>query len=358
MGFKVSEIARVTRAPNRKEIESRMFLAVDLGFGYVKAVSDKGRALFPSVIAPAGESNVFDMGGDLPGHVIEVRLQGTTKRNRLYVGELAARDGRAAQLTFGRDRFARDASLVLTLAAAHLVGADGPVTLGFGVPLAYYSKLKEEVAHSLQGAGAYVSVNGSPEHLINLHEVHVFPQGVGAFYSPNLRLPGDGTLGLIDVGFYTTDYLLVEISPQGVQPYTEHMSSVEVGVSTALKVFADRFRQETGKPLTLVEAERLWKRGEITFAGRRLSVKEWADEARTQAARSIVEAVRAAWSERIDFVDGVILAGGGALEFEPVLRRDLPGVSVAPDPQFANAQGFLAILKRVCSGSEAAAARV
>lgn len=335
-----------------------MFVSVDLGFGYTKAISEQGRICFPSVIAPAGEDTVFDMGGELPGHVVEVRAQGSMKRNRLYVGELAARDGRAAQLTFGRDRFARDASLVLTLAAAYLVGANGPVVLGYGVPLAYYSKLKAQVAAALGGVSTFVSVNGGPERLITLREVRVFPQGVGAFYSPLLTLPEEGTLGLVDVGFYTTDYLLVEISRQkGVQPYTEHMSSVEVGVSTALKVFADRFRQETGRPLTLVEAERIWNRREISFAGRRMVVAEMAQEAKERVAESIAEAVRAAWSERIDFVDRIVLAGGGAVDFEGVLKSRLPGVTVAPDPQFANAQGFLSILKRVCSASNPAAAR-
>lgn len=332
-----------------------MLVSVDLGFGYTKAVSDKGRIIFPSVIAPAGESAIFDMGADLPGHIVELRHPSSTKRNRHYVGELAARDGRAAQLSFGRDRFARDASLVLTMAAVDLVGADGRITLAFGLPLSHYSKLKHDVVKALQGVSAYVSVNGDREHVITLSEVHVFPQGVGAFYNPKLKLPEGGLFGLVDIGFYTTDYLLVEIGSRGLMPFTEHMSSVEIGVSTALKIFSDRFRRETGRQLTLVESEQLWKKPYITFGGTKMPLIGMADEARNQTAKAIAEAVKAAWAEKIDFIDGLVLAGGGAIEFESSLWSLLPGVKTAPDPQFANAIGFMEILKKVCSPSSPAA---
>ncbi len=326
-----------------------MLLSVDLGFGYTKALSNKNRAIFPSVIAPAGEGAIFDMGGNLPGHMVEIRFPGSTKRNRLYIGELAARDGRAAQLSFGRDRFARDASLVLTLAAADLVGADGRVALGFGLPLSHYAKLKSDVANALQGVSAYVSVDGGREHVITFSEVHVFPQGVGAFYNPKLKLPTAGLYGLVDIGFYTTDYLLVEISPTGLLPFTEHMSSVEIGVSTALKLFGDRFRRETGRQLTLVESARLWKKPYTTFGGNKMSLMGMTEEARAQTAKAIAEAVRVAWAEKIDFVDGLVLAGGGAIEFQSALWNSLPAISVAPDSQFANAVGFMEILKQVAT---------
>lgn len=330
-----------------------MLLSVDLGFGYTKALAnkDKDRAIFPSVIAPAGEGAIFDMGGDLPGHMVEIRFPGSTKRNRLYIGELAARDGRAAQLSFGRDRFARDASLVLTLAAADLVGADGRVALGFGLPLSHYAKLKGDVANALQGVSAHVSVDGGREHVITFSEVHVFPQGVGAFYNPKLELPTAGLYGLVDIGFYTTDYLLVEIGPTGLLPFTEHMSSVEIGVSTALKLFGDRFRRETGRQLTLMEVAQIWKKPYITFSGSKMPLMGIAEDARAQTAKAIDEAVRVAWAEKIDFVDGLVLAGGGAIEFQSALWDSLPAVSVAPDSQFANAVGFMEILKQVATPS-------
>lgn len=317
-----------------------MLVSVDLGYGFVKAVSERGRAIFPSMLCPASES-AFDLtpGTKHLGHVVEFRGAGSLTRDRLFVGELAAREGRAVQLVLARERFARDASLVLAATGAYLAGAEGRTELAFGLPLAYYKAQREEVRRAFEGISFSVRVDDGAERFIMLRTVHVFPQGVGALFSA-AALPEEGLVGLVDVGYFTTDYLLVELGPGGAVPLRGYMSSIEVGVATALKLFADAFRDQTGRPLTLSEAQGLWARKEVTFAGRRLDLEPRKAEARLAAGRAIAEAVLAAWAEKADFLDGVLLAGGGALEFLPVLRERFRGLEVLPDPVFANALGF------------------
>lgn len=324
-----------------------MLVSVDLGYGFVKAISEKGRAIFPSVVCPASESidTDFGLGAKRLGYVVELRGAGSLTKNRLFVGELAARDGRAVQLTLARERFARDASIVLAAAAASLVGAEGRVELAFGVPLAYYKTQREEVKRALEGLAMYVRVDDAPERFISFSAVRVFPQGVGALFSVD-DLPQKGLVGLVDIGYFTTDYLLVELSPHGASPLSGFMSSVEVGVSTAMKVFADAFRDRTGRPLTLAEAQGLWGREEVTFAGRRLELAPLVQAAREAVGRAVADAVLAAWSEKADFLDGVLLAGGGALEFFDVLREHFCGMELLPDAQFANALGFYRMAQR------------
>lgn len=72
--------------------------------------------------------------------------------------------------------------------------------------------------------------------------------------------------------------------------------------------------------------------------------------ARQAAGKSIAEAVQAAWSEKIDFLDQVLLAGGGALEFLPSLSGLFCNAEVVQDPQFANALGFLKMAGRALGG--------
>lgn len=321
-------------------------VSIDLGYGYVKAVggAGKGRVMFPSVLAPAADSPVeasLGLGNaNRPGHYVELRQVDSLKRNRLLIGDLAVREGRAVQFTLARERFTRDSSLALAMTAAYLTGVEGKVSLGFGVSLAYYRRQKFEVQKSLQDVSLHVSVDNGPERLICFASVDVFPQGVGALFSCAQDLPEKGLLGLIDVGYHTTDYLLVELRPDGIDPLTNFTSSVEVGVHTAHKLFADSFRQLTGQPLTLAEAQAFWSRGEASFEGRRIDLGPLIAAARQATGQAIAETVLAAWSEKTAFLDSVLLAGGGALEFLPMLEKYWPGLQVMPDPQFANAVGF------------------
>lgn len=81
---------------------------------------------------------------------------------------------------------------------------------------------------------AYVSIDGGPEKYVSFVRVHVYPQGVGALYSLS-RLPKEGLMGIIDLGFHTTDYLLVECLPEDISPLKGYAGSIETGVSTALR---------------------------------------------------------------------------------------------------------------------------
>lgn len=332
-------------------------IAIDLGYGYVKAVSEKNRVLFPSVLAPAAD-NISDIGMGLggskkPGYYVELRETNSIKKSKMFVGELAVREGRAAQMTLARERFARDASLILSITGAYLAGADGRASLGFGIPLAYYQKQRYEVQKAIQDASMHVSVDNGPEKLITFSRVCIYPQGVGALFGNNENLPKEGLFGLIDVGYHTTDYLLFELRPDGLDPLSNYMSSVEMGVHTAHKLFADIFRQQTGKPLSLTDIQGMWNRRDITFDGRKIALEPIAAEARQVAGQAITEAVLAAWSEKVSFLDGILLAGGGAIEFLPIFQKYLGGIAqVLPEPQFANAIGFYNLMSRVAGAGK------
>ena len=314
-------------------------VSIDLGYGYTKAVSERGRVIFPSVVAPASDAGL-DFGRTYR-HVLEFRLPSEMRRRRFFVGEAALKEGRAAQLTLSRDRFHQESSVCLVLAAAYLAGAEKRTDLAVGLPLAYYRSRRDEAARLLRSLNAYVSVDGGPEKYITFDAVAVYPQAVGALYALE-SLPEKGLLGVIDVGFHTTDYILVECSPEGVAPLQSYTSSFEMGVATALKVFAGKFSEAAGVPLALTDAQEIWvsKRREITFRGRPFGVGTMLDTARREVGQAIAQAVAAAWSEKIDVLDHVLLAGGGAEEFFPEIARLFPGAKLVPEPQWANALGF------------------
>lgn len=325
-----------------------MIVAIDLGYGYTKAVSNKGKVVFPSAVSPSSDDDL-GLGGSSPGYRVELRVSASVVKKRYFAGELALKRTRSAQMTLARDKFTRDSALLLTLTGAYLVGAEGRTGLAYGLPLAYYRSQKDEVRKHLSGFAAYISVNDGPERYIAFEDVVIFPQGVGALFGVD-ELPEEGIVGLVDIGFYTCDYLLVEVHRDGVEPYPAFSSSVELGVSTAIKEFAERFRRETGRPLSLVEAQGLWGKQHTTFYGRKMDLTQLLEEARNAAGSAIVEEVTAAWSEKLDFIDRIYLAGGGSMEFLPVLRQRLrKDVVLVKEPQFANALGFYRMAQRYLS---------
>ncbi|SMB95787.1 plasmid segregation protein ParM [Thermanaeromonas toyohensis ToBE] len=331
-----------------------MLVAIDQGYGYTKAVAGEKKAVFPSVVSPASETDL-GLGRVSWGHCVTVRPQGSMVKRQYFAGELAVRCGLAAHLTLARDKLSRDISVLLMLTAAYLAGTEGQVTLAYGLPIAYFRHQRDEARRSLQGTAAYVSVDNGPEKYISFNHVAVFPQGVGALFSVD-RLPQEGLVGLLDIGFYTTDYLLVDVRKDRVEPLPNYFGSMEIGVSSAMKAFGDRFLRLTGRPLSLVETQELWGKSRLTFEGQKLDLEPLQEESRVVVAQAIVEGITAAWAQKLSYVDVIYLAGGGGLEFLSTLRQSLRrDVVLVPEPQYANALGFYRMaLKHLGAGSKSA----
>lgn len=332
-----------------------MIISVDLGYGFVKAVGEgsEERIIFPQVMAPAAEDIIerdLRLGGKRPGYLVELRPQGSVNRSSAFVGDLAIRESRGARMSVGRNRFGeaeRKMSIVHTMTAAYLAGAEGQITLAFGLPLAWYKQQKDNVKKALQDTAMYVRVDKGPEKFIHFNLVQVFPQGVGALFAAP-GLPQKGLIGLVDIGYYTTDYLLVDIRAEGVDPLVNYMSSMEIGIHTAVKLFANKFTEETGKPLTTTEAMSLWDRKEINFERRQLvNLEKIKEAALREVGEQVVNEIGWTWSERLYDVEHVFLAGGGAYEFAPLFDQEFKNTKVIDDAQFANARGFLNMARRV-----------
>jgi plasmid segregation protein ParM len=331
-----------------------MIVSVDLGFGYTKAYSKKKEIVFPSATCPAKE-NVFTIEGlqSNLGHKIALRTSKSeeAKINKLFIGDLALKEGRGGQFSLNREKFNRSNSLSLILAGIYLTETEGNIDLAVGTPLAYYEQQKNQVRDSLKTkSGVYVSVDNGPEKYINIKDVYVFPQGVGVLFSGE-SFPKEGLVGIIDIGYHTTDYLLLEIYSKGISPLISYSSSAEVGVHTAQKLFAEKFRERTKKQLTLDEVQYNWDKAVITYKGEPIEISSMKKIAVLDAGTAILDTVESAWSEKIEFLDAMYLAGGGALEFQDSICNNYAGNPlIVSNPQFANAIGFYKMTQRMLLG--------
>jgi len=340
--------------PQPMSLAAAKAVGIDVGYGFVKAVSPVARVSFPSVVAPYIEDPLSGLFYDGTGHRVRVRKANGEVEEKL-VGEAALRS-LAATATLSREKPAALHDLML-LAAAYLAGAGdkGPfpkqVDLAVGLPLAYFRAQKDALKKRLEGLAAWVSVDGGEERYISFGKVLVFPQGAGVVLAGDVVLPGNGYLGVVDVGTYTIDYLLFEDRGDGVpRPLPEACGSLEAGVNLLHRALAAEFQRQTGAPLAPsmyqeVVEDALAGRP-IHYAGKDIHLEEKLLKARRDVAQAIAQGVLAAWSSRASFVAMTLLAGGGACLFGEELLRSLPGARVAKEPLFANAMGYL---KMVCN---------
>lgn len=325
---------QVCQFPQKKNV-----VAVDVGYGYTKAVSSSGKRIcFPSMISPARELPLAELADSSVGHMVMIRKEGEQKKN-FFVGELALREGHSVQFTLDDVKHKHPVHDIVLLTATALLKPENIDRLVVGLPVDYYREQGKSLKKHLQDLSALVSVDGEQEVSINFNDILVYPQGAGALLTVS-DLPGSGIVALVDVGHKTTDCVALELKGGSSRPVQSMCVSVETGVLHVHKAVSEEFLQRTGTRPPAGYMEQIMRNGRIWFRGKELDLSQVIQDKRQTVARSIADGVLAAWGDRADFVRRVYLAGGGTLEL-PELVDMFPEASVIPDTQFANALGFL-----------------
>jgi len=324
-----------------------MRIAVDVGYGWTKALSEDGRKVsFPSVVARAIADTTGGLFSALP---YEVKINGAN----WFVGERAKQCVSCLTLP-GQSRKNGEVHDILLLAAAYLVGAgeggDKP-ELAVGLPLAFFKAQRDWLAEHVQALAAWVGTNGTEKH-IAFSRVEVFPQGAGILALCD-DLPARGYVLLVDVGTYTTEFLLFESRLVDGRaryiPIPDGCSSIEVGVHAVHQSLAMAWREKTGVPLPGRMAEEVATaaaKGEtILHAGRTVDLSKQYRDAVKQTAQAIEAGIKSVLQDRAEFVAKTVLAGGGAHMFGSHLRLAFPCAETLLDPVFGNARGYLRLMQ-------------
>jgi len=320
--------------PRKKNV-----VAVDVGYGYTKAVSSSGRRIcFPSVISPARDLPLAELADNSIGHRVVIRKEGG-QQEEYFVGELAVQEGHSVQFTLDDVKHKHPAHDIVLLTAAALLEPESINKLVVGLPVDYYREQGKSLQAHLQNLSATVAVDGTPEVSLSFEEIQVYPQGAGALLTvPDI--PEGGIIAMVDVGHKTTDCVAIEVKNGSSRPVQSMCVSVEAGILHVHKAVSEEFLKRTGIRLPANYTGQVMRDGQIWFRGEKVDLSQTLKEKRRVVARAIVDGVMAAWGDRADFVRQIYLAGGGVLEL-PELTNMLQGSSIVPDAQFANALGFL-----------------
>jgi plasmid segregation protein ParM len=309
-----------------------MIAAIDVGYSGVKGLNTAGqRVYFPSVIAPASENL---LNGAISGGL---RHSVKNAQGREYwVGD-AALQSSSAVTTLSREKPAEIHDLLIATAAYLL---DEGESLAVGLPISYYRAQRHELQRRLAAMNEFVAVNNGPIKRISFADVRVYPQGLGVLFTQDLR---DGLIGVIDIGYLTTDYLLFDIQQGQPAPIIEACGSVEIGVSQTHQRLAGIFHAKTGINLPIYRQEQTLLKSvqgqAVKISGREIYLTIEAQQICQATARQIEEAVKAQWRDRYDFVEAILGIGGGCELLRPYLN--MPQLDIQPDPVWANAQGYL-----------------
>lgn len=323
-----------------------MRISVDLGYGFVKAVADNGRtACFPSVACQdAGPGLADALDGSAPSLPYRVLIDGQP----WLVGRAAQEAGgvRAWSETMHDEKDSR--ILLLTACALVAERERGPFRLLCGLPPALYAKYKHDAGRKLGLVSGAISVNRYPVSIFFDEDVFVFPQAVGAFFSEAMTEDGrvrdaalaSATTGVVDIGYRTTDYLVMAPGPGGIRPVDGLSGSVDVGVGDIYSRAAQRLAKQMMFTVSPEEIEHAAAAGRTKLG--RTDLGPALEAATLSVAEEIIRTLKRTWRKEYR-LDSILVAGGGGERFFPHITKAFPSARLVSDPAFANCRGYLAV---------------
>lgn len=337
-------------------------LGIDLGFGFTKATNGEREAVIKSVIGEAEalyQGQVASLRGEAEEH-LHIELDDAS----LFVGDLAERQSALRSFTLDQDRFIAEAAKPLALAVGSvLADPNQPIRLVTGLPISTYRDRADELAKTLQGRHSFVSVDaagGRRRVVLEITEVKVIPQPFGSLY--NVVLGKDGTvadpaaqrekIGVIDVGFHTTDFTVSDKTT-----FIERGSaSTESGIGRAFSTIAAKLREKSGVSVELYRLYDAMQRRRIKVRGNEYDLTRLVEHVLNQLATDLASEANRLWADEWD-IDAIVITGGGGAVLAPYLTPLLSGrvlpVDETADVRLNNVRGYYKYGRHVWGRAEA-----
>lgn len=331
-------------------------IGLDIGFGFTKATNGKRSLIFKSVYGEANEVQFREQllqSKDKEEH-LQIELDGVS----YFAGELAERQSQERFFTLDQAQFVSDFTKVLALVPlSRMVERQDPVKLVAGLPVSHYRQHKKEIVEILKGQHEVTVIDQNRERtdtVVRITNVRVVPQPFGALMNLMLNDIGevrdrrflDEKIGVIDVGFRTTDYTIADRTR-----YSERGSlTLDLGVSKAFGAIANKLQESSGINVELYRLFDAVDKGSIKIHGKRYDLSLIKDHAFSQLATRIATEANRLWTTDWD-IDSVLITGGGGPILAPHITKLVKGEVMASDAskdaRLANVRGFCKYGKRL-----------
>lgn len=334
-------------------------VAIDVGYGYVKGVSSSNkRIIIPTLVGLGFEQQLGSIFNDTKNdneHNIHVRYNGED----YFVGELA-KESRSPSRIYENKRYNNEHFKVILNVVIQLLteGRTSEVQLSTGVPLSFYKSQAKEARNAFLGLQPIIEWRGGPLKGTtlknNIKNSMIFPQGVAALHHALKTKDGkftyphlmhEGTLiALIDIGFRTTDVVVVEIRQDGsYRPHLGLSQTIDnIGVNSLMDEIRKYYKAQTDSDLSEYHLSRILKNGFINFKGKKIEFDKVIEDKKHEISANIAESLNRFWSDESNLFDEIFLAGGGGMLFSDYLQGYFDNrLKTIENSQFANAVGYL-----------------
>lgn len=316
---------------------------IDLGKGYTKGYDGKMLKTLPSVIGHPEKIKYQDSLKQAPSPTAGIHIN--TPAGEFYVGDLALNQSSLSWTMMDRSDVADQMKLVLTLAVLSEFKASGPVKIVTGVPVDWFGQ-KDQVIDLLRGEHTYT--RDGKHYTVDIQEVIVVTEPHGTIYSKVMDQTGQITnmalagkrIGVIDVGMYTTDFLVLE-----KLGYLEPASgSLQSGMSQVYEIVGRRIQHDFGLDLEPHQIDRHIRSGKIDASGQEYSLVEIVEPALQGLSRKITaratQLPSSLWKDNGAALIAIYLSGGGAHHIGAYLSRTYPHAEILAGSATANVRGF------------------
>ncbi len=336
------------RNTSRIAPDSILTLALDIGYGVVKAVTDGQTLRFPSVMGHArdikfqsdeiarrhpGDQLFDDQGGWFVG---DLALTHTPP------GELLRLRGRTAnEEEIGNAFRLRLAKVALGKLLAGNTSRDAiHVRIATGLPTDH---LRDTASLKQTLLGQHRVCTDTADFIANIVDVMVMPQPYGTIYAHTLTERGEinrqhqyRRTGVVDVGTYTVDLALDD---EGEYVDSES-GSVESGVYTAHERIEELLERNYREKIPFKFVEETLRSGIFYANGQAVDYRSEVQDALMPLRSATMGLLSQKW-QRGTTVDVVYLSGGGASLVAQDVRGAYPQTVVVEGAQLANARGYL-----------------
>lgn len=324
-------------------------LAVDVGYGRVKALSVERQLDFPSVVGPWRNIRYrtdVSSSGYLENLAVEYAGE------KLYLGDIVYRQS-VAKMDMSQERFLSVEGMALMLTAIAMLfdpRHDVICNLVTGLPVNVFALQKDKYMQALEGWHHIKFLgNGLPdERQIRIVNCKVLPQPVGTVFSAVLDDKGNlfnkelaaSRLGILDIGANTVDLCRMD-----ALDFIDRESATfsDLGVFDCYRQLSLEIFNSFGVEIPPEEIEPYAKNNAIKIKGQSQSIVDIKNRAYKKAAEKIVSRSKNVW-RNLWQMDKILVAGGGAILFGNYIAQafNSPGqVEVSDKASFTNVLGYL-----------------
>jgi len=203
--------------------------------------------------------------------------------------------------------------------------------LALGVP---YNQYKDTIIPLLTERKSFDFYVDDKEYSIKINNIRVYPQGLAILANYN-----EHTIGIVDIGYHTLDVVLMK----NKKIIRSRSTSTTKGVNQVFMSVSRVINKTLGTTdISWDKVYRVITTGEIKYKKRVYDFKNEVASILLSYSREIESSVKSLWKDDYDFIDHVIVAGGGA----ELLRTYLGDFGeIASSSIYSNVTAYMTMLK-------------